>query len=118
MDLQLAGQVAVVVGGARGIGRAMGEAFAAEGAAVALLDRDREVLETARQIQATGIVADVSDYAAMRQAAAQVLQERGRVDHVLYAAGMGSGKFGFPFWNLEPADWPRVLEVNILGAVH
>jgi NAD(P)-dependent dehydrogenase (short-subunit alcohol dehydrogenase family) len=31
---------------------------------------------------------------------------------------MGSGKFGFPFWNLTPADWPRVLEVNLTGAVN
>jgi NAD(P)-dependent dehydrogenase (short-subunit alcohol dehydrogenase family) len=118
VNLQLAGQTAVVVGGARGIGHAIGAAFAAEGAAVALLDRDRAVLEAAEPLQAAGIVADVSDYAAMKQAAARVLQERGRIDHVVYAAGLGSGKFGFPFWNLEPADWPRVLEVNILGAVH
>jgi NAD(P)-dependent dehydrogenase (short-subunit alcohol dehydrogenase family) len=31
---------------------------------------------------------------------------------------IGSGKFGFPFWNLEPADWGRVLEVNVIGAVN
>ena len=37
--------------------------------------------------------------------------------HVICAAGIGSGKFGFPFWNLEPADWPRVLEVNVMGMV-
>lgn len=32
--------------------------------------------------------------------------------------GAGSGKFGFPFWNLEPSDWVRVLEINLLGAVN
>ena len=36
---------------------------------------------------------------------------------MICAAGIGSGKFGFPFWNLEPADWPRVLEVNVMGMV-
>ena len=41
----------------------------------------------------------------------------GRVDHVVVAAGIGSGKFGFPFWNLETSDWPRVLAVNLLGPV-
>ena len=40
------------------------------------------------------------------------------MQHVVYAVGCGSGKFGFPFWNLEPADWDRVLRVNLLGAVH
>jgi NAD(P)-dependent dehydrogenase (short-subunit alcohol dehydrogenase family) len=36
----------------------------------------------------------------------------------VYAAGVGSGKFGFPFWNLEPSDWRHVLEVNLVGAVN
>ncbi|MCP3695255.1 MAG: SDR family oxidoreductase, partial [Planctomycetaceae bacterium] len=32
--------------------------------------------------------------------------------------GAGSGKYGFPFWNLKPADWDRVLQINLLGAVN
>jgi NAD(P)-dependent dehydrogenase (short-subunit alcohol dehydrogenase family) len=40
------------------------------------------------------------------------------VDHVVFCVGIGSGKFGFPFWNLEPSDWARVLEVNLVGAVN
>jgi NAD(P)-dependent dehydrogenase (short-subunit alcohol dehydrogenase family) len=36
----------------------------------------------------------------------------------VYAAGIGSGKYGFPFWNLEPQDWEMVLRVNLVGAVH
>jgi 2-hydroxycyclohexanecarboxyl-CoA dehydrogenase len=40
------------------------------------------------------------------------------VDHLVHAAAIGSGKFGFPFTNLRPADWPRVLEVNIMGMVN
>ena len=40
------------------------------------------------------------------------------MDHLVHAAAIGSGRFGFPFTNLEPADWPRVLEVNVLGMVH
>ena len=40
------------------------------------------------------------------------------VDHVIFSVGAGSGKFGFPFWNLEPGDWARVLEVNLIGAVN
>ena len=65
-----------------------------------------------------GLVADVTDYTAMQQVAQLVWEQFGRYDHVVYAAGAGSGKFGFPFWNLEPGDWPRVLNVNLLGAVH
>jgi NAD(P)-dependent dehydrogenase (short-subunit alcohol dehydrogenase family) len=124
MGLELAGQVSVVVGAASGIGRAIAAAFAAEGAAVALLDRAENVYNAAREIAAAtdartlGITADVTDYGALQQAAQRIDAELGAVDHLAYAAGMGSGKGGFPFWNLEPSDWPRVVEVNLLGAVN
>ncbi len=51
----------------------------------------------------------------MQTAAACVKAGCGRIDHVVFAAAVGSGKFGFPFWNLEPSDWPRVLQVNVVG---
>jgi NAD(P)-dependent dehydrogenase (short-subunit alcohol dehydrogenase family) len=63
-------------------------------------------------------VADVTDYASMQGAALISEQAFGGADHLVYAAGMGSGKGGFPFWNLEPSDWPRVLEVNLQGVAN
>jgi len=44
--------------------------------------------------------------------------DRMDVDHVVFSVGAGSGRFGFPFWKLEPDDWTRVLEINLLGAVN
>jgi NAD(P)-dependent dehydrogenase (short-subunit alcohol dehydrogenase family) len=124
VDLMLAGQTAVVVGAARGIGRAIADAFAAEGAHVALIDRDPEAADAARTIAerrrawTLPLTADVIDYAAVRRAAAEAAAGLGRIDHVIYAVAIGSGKYGFPFWNLEPGDWGRVLEVNVVGAVN
>jgi len=124
MDLNLQGQFAVVVGGASGIGLAIATEFARECCLVAIIDRARETGEVAANVgrfglaQSTGIVADVTDYAAVQEAAAQCRLAHGQVSHVVYAAGCGSGKFGFPFWNLEPADWDRVVRVNLLGAVN
>lgn len=118
MDFFLQDQVAVVAGGARGIGLAIAREFRREGARVALLDRDDAVVESARELGGLGCVADVASPQAVEDAAARVQAELGRVDHVVFAVAIGSGKFGFPFWNLTPADWPRVLEVNVLGAVH
>ena len=104
MDLQLNEHVAVVVGGASGIGQAAAKAFEAEGAHVAIWDR-----------AGAADSVDVVDEAAVRGAMARTLAKFGRVDHLVHAAAIGSGKFGFPFTNLTPADWPRVLQVNVMG---
>jgi len=126
MDLGLAGDVAVVVGGARGIGLAVAAAFAAEGASVVVVDRDPEAPAVAGRldrsgggkIAALGLVADVADFEAVRAVAAEVTARFGRSDHIVYAAGIGSGGFGFPFWEVDPASWDRVLRVNLVGAAH
>jgi NAD(P)-dependent dehydrogenase (short-subunit alcohol dehydrogenase family) len=124
MDFQLAGEVAVVIGGARGIGRAVAEEFAQQQAMVAIVDINPAAVQAAEeiadryQVRATSVVVDVSDYEAMQEAANKVQVELGRCDHVVYTAAIGSGKYGYPFWKLEPSDWPRVIEVNLLGAVH
>src|SRR6187401_1155912 len=124
MELHLDGHVAAVIGGASGIGLAIAKEFAREGCRVAVIDRSEQTDRMAGEVAAAGqttsigIVADVTDYAAMQDAAARATSALDKVQHVVYAAGCGSGKFGFPFWNLEPGDWERVLRVNLLGAVH
>lgn len=116
MQLNLANQLAVVIGGARGIGRAIAQELAAESCKVAVVDR--ELLTAADHSKLLGIQADATDYGAMQAAARRIDQSLGKVQHVVYAAGCGSGKFGFPFWNLQPADWDKVLRVNLVGAVN
>lgn len=107
MELNLAGQTVAVIGGANGIGSAIMAGFVAEGCRVCGLDVQGDAER--------GIVAgDVCDYEAVRAFAAGC----GAVDHVVFCVGVGSGKFGFPFWNLEPGDWARVLEINLIGAVN
>ena len=124
MDLGLQGQRVVVVGAASGIGRAIAAGFAAEGAAVVMTDRaptvadETKAVADANGVRTWGLVADVTDYAAMQDVAGQVQSEAGGADHLVYAVGMPGRKGGFPFWNLEPSDWPRMLDVNLLGAVN
>lgn len=106
MNLNLAGQSVAVFGAARGIGRAIADGFTAEGCTVRGFDREKS---------ADFIMAgDVTSYDAVKSFAAEMPS----VDHVVFCVGIGSGKFGFPFWNLEPSDWARVLEVNLIGAVN
>ncbi|NBO92379.1 MAG: SDR family oxidoreductase [Planctomycetia bacterium] len=118
MELGLTGQVAAVIGSAQGIGEAIARTFAAEGARVALIDRDSRVSQTAASIGGLAVVADVTDYTAIQTAAHRIKTDWGRVDHVIFAVGIGSGKFGFPFWNLMPSDWPKVFMVNVIGAAN
>jgi 2-hydroxycyclohexanecarboxyl-CoA dehydrogenase len=114
MDLHLSGHTALVTGAASGIGLSTARAFAAEGCSLHLWDRDERVEQVALELAAVGTVVDVTDFAAVQRAA----DAAGAVDHVVHCAATGSGKFGFPFTNLTPADWPRVLNVNVLGMVH
>lgn len=124
MDLELSGGVVVVTGGASGIGWACAQAFAREGCRVALWDTSAEVEDHAHAltrefgVASLGQVVDVSDEAAVLVAARETERGLGPVSHLVHAAAVGSGKFGFPFTNLEPADWRRVLDVNIMGMVH
>ena len=54
----------------------------------------------------------------MKAALDKTLSALGSVDHLLHAAAIGSGKFGFPFTNLEPGDWKKVIDVNVMGMVY
>lgn len=108
MNLELDGRIAVVTGGASGIGLACAQGLAAEGCRVVTWD-----LAASADCRV-----DISDYGAVTAALAETEAKFGPVGHLVHAAAMGSGKFGFPFTNLQPADWKRVLEVNVMGMVH
>jgi len=110
MKLNLEDQGVAVFGAANGIGRAIAEGFLAEGCRVHGFDRAAGA-PSAGQTNTTG---DVTRYDEVCAFADHV----GAVDHVIFSIGAGSGKFGFPFWNLDPADWARVLEINLIGAVN
>jgi 2-hydroxycyclohexanecarboxyl-CoA dehydrogenase len=124
MDLHLKNRVVVVTGGASGIGRATALAFASEGAHVAVWDLDEKAARVSDDIraqfpvQSIGIAVDVTDDGAVQAAVDRTIEVLGPIDHVVHAAAIGSGKFGFPFTHLQPGDWPRVLQVNVMGMVH
>lgn len=123
MDLGIKGNVAVVTGGASGIGWACAKAFAQEGCAVALWDLASNTEEQAQHLANKGVVTigccvDICGGNALRAALEKTESALGAVSHLAHAAAIGSGKFGFPFTNLQPTDWPKVLEVNVMGMVN
>ena len=114
----------MVVGAAQGIGLAIATEFSREQCRVALWDIDPLVTTAAENLKkqsnadVMSAVLDATNLEQVKAAAEKTLAELGPCQHVVYAVGAGSGKYGFPFWNLEPADWDRVLQINLLGAVN
>jgi len=118
--VRLSGQVALITGGGRGIGRAIALRFVSEGAAVMLAATKREPLEaTAAEIRKAGgraatAVVDVADEAAVKTVVAATLGELGRLDILVNNAGVGGPTLRVV--DMERADWDRTLAVNVTGA--
>lgn len=119
----------LVIGAAQGIGKAIARTFAANHYHVILADLSDSVHDTTQQIRVDlpqasleATVLDATDLSAVARLAENINEplpeSQQRLQHVVYSAGAGSGKFGFPFWNIHPADWKQVLDVNLIGAVN
>lgn len=117
--IDLSGQVALVTGGGRGIGRAVAVALAEVGASVAVTSRTVEqVDETVRMIRtadgvAVGFPADVSEPASVERLVGDVTEELGPIDLLVNNAGL-SGPPGRD-WEHDPARWWYVIGVNVRG---
>ncbi|WP_431231773.1 SDR family NAD(P)-dependent oxidoreductase [Mycolicibacterium psychrotolerans] len=119
----LRGAVAVVTGGAGGIGRAIGRRFGQEGMKVVLADVLAEPLDEATRtltddgIEAIGVVTDVTDYSSVESLAKQALDHFGAVHVVCNNAGTGAVSEGY-MWEHDLADWRWGIDVNVLGVIH
>ena len=117
----LTGQVAIVTGGGRGIGRAIAQALAQQGAAVAVTARSGEQLaETVALITAAGgraiaVTADVTDPPAVERVVTQTEQQLGPVDLLVNNAGV-VGPIG-PLWEVAPEEWWHAMAIHVYGTV-
>ncbi|MGI8557341.1 MAG: short-chain dehydrogenase/reductase [Solirubrobacteraceae bacterium] len=112
----LNGKVAMVKGGARGIGFATANALARRGASVVIVDLDESAAQAAAQqlpAEALGISADVCDRAAMQRAVATAVERFGGLDVVVANAGVASRAATFRAMSTE--SFERVLDVNLSG---
>ncbi|WP_040287459.1 3-ketoacyl-ACP reductase [Sporosarcina koreensis] len=121
MAQSLQGKVAFITGGARGIGRATALALAKEGVHVGLLARTESALkDVAAEIEELGVnaayaVADVSLQEEAEKAVASLTEALGTADILINNAGIAS--FGTVL-EMEPAEWKRILDVNVMGTYH
>jgi len=114
------GKVALITGGARGIGYETARQLHQRGASVALLDVDAdEVREASERIgeRAIGIVADVTDAGAMRAAVAETVERFGGLDIAMANAGIAPPTTT-TIRMVSAEEWERVIDINLLGVWH
>jgi 2-hydroxycyclohexanecarboxyl-CoA dehydrogenase len=111
-------RIAVVTGGASGIGLGVGKQFVADGYDVALLDRDVPGVESAAAglqgagVRVLGIETDVADWQSVERAFARVRAELGPITILVTSAGIESFD---PLLEITPEKWDRIIAVNLTG---
>lgn len=109
---------ALVTGAGKGIGKAIALALAKEGVNVILVARTQEEIDSVAakvrslRVKALAITADVADINSVNAAVEKALSEFGAIDILINNAGIAS--FG-KFLELEPTDWERIIQVNLMG---
>jgi 2-dehydro-3-deoxy-L-rhamnonate dehydrogenase (NAD+) len=116
--IDLKNRIAIVTGGARGIGFAIAQKLLASGAKIVLWDIDAGALETAvaalqggGRVQAAAV--DVTDEASIAAAVGALMRNSGKIDILVNNAGITGGNA--PLWELKPEVWRRVVEVNLIA---
>ena len=118
----LKGKVAVVTGGASGIGRAMAERFAREGMKIVLADIEAAPLAQAREeigrdgVEVIAVQTDVSRWEQVQELARETFEAFGTAHLVCNNAGIAAG--GGAAWETSQADWEWTIGVNLWGVIH
>ncbi|MDT9592212.1 SDR family oxidoreductase [Nocardioides zeae] len=114
----MAGRVAMVTGGASGIGASVVRLLAAAGATVVVADRDAAAADrVATAVAGHAAALDVTDEATVNAVVAEVLREHGRLDVAVNSAGVGVPDKA-PIGDMTRVQWDRVLDVNLTGVFH
>lgn len=118
-DNQWKDRVAIITGGADGLGFALAQRLLSQGVFVAIFDRDAGKVDQAKSTlgtACTGVVVDVTDPATVGDAVAQVFQSKGRIDILANCAGI-TGKTNVQSHEVELEDFDRVMNINLRGSL-
>ena len=117
--IDLSGQVAIITGGAQGIGFAVARKAVESGARVVLLDMDEKLaIEAAAELgdAATAKCADITDLAALERIHAEVEAETGPVSLLVNSAGIAGSNATVQ--DYDPAEWRKIVDINLIGTFH
>lgn len=121
MDLFLKDKVAIITGGASGIGRKTAEFFVQDGVKVFITDIQREKIEETIEAlkviggEAKGFCGDVTDERVVNLMVQRALADFGTIDILVNSAGVGGGMK--PLETAERAEWQRILDINLIGTI-
>jgi NAD(P)-dependent dehydrogenase (short-subunit alcohol dehydrogenase family) len=110
----LDGRVAIVTGGAQGIGRRLAEGLHAEGAEIVVADL-RGAEEAAEALGGLGVTVDVARPEDTERMAAATMERYGRIDVLVNNAGIYTSLVPTPFEQLNVEEWRKVFDVNVMG---
>lgn len=117
--MYLKDKVAIVTGGSKGIGRAIAEGLASEGANIIIADVAGAAVAgqemNQKEFRATGIKADVSSQRDTEGMAQETIKQFGRIDILVNNAGIISSLIPGPFEKIGVEEWQRVMDVNVMG---
>jgi NAD(P)-dependent dehydrogenase (short-subunit alcohol dehydrogenase family) len=111
----MTGQVAIVTGGAKGIGKAIADRLARDGARIVVADLEGAEDAAAAYDGGVGLTVDVADEEAVERMAAEVEQRCGRIDVLVNNAGLYASLPMKPFGEISVEEWRRVMDVNVLS---
>lgn len=116
MTIDHSNTTVAVTGAGSGIGLAISRAFLDSGASILAIDQNAETLRELKTTAPESVKTATIDVTNSNEL--NTLADKNTVDHLICCAAIGSGKFGFPFWNLSPDDWVKVINVTLMGTIN
>ena len=115
-NINLKNKVAVVTGGAQGVGLAIAKRFLVSGAQVVIWDRDEKILLSVEEKNITKIIVDVTNFQKIEEATKETLSLFGRIDILVNNAGIAGPSY--TTWEYPIEEWQKIIDIDLSGVFY